>query len=402
MRHVIIGAGGAGTAAAETIRANSEDEVVVINREKTLPYSPAALPYYIEGTVRRDGLFVWNWHFVRSSGIDYLMGREIIKVDTEAKKVLLDNGEEIDYDRLLISSGATPSIIPQFRRENVIGVRTLEDAERLRTVRGRAIIIGAGPVAVETAIALKRLGADPVIICRSRILRRLFDEDISDIIRDVMILNGVKVLFEKSIDLVGDPVKGVKAPCGVIHGDIVVAAIGVRPNLSFLDGRIALGERGGILTDERMRTNVEDVYAAGDCAETRDLVTGRYGIFAIWPLAREQGRVAGYNMLGVEKRYRGSINMNIITIFDRVFASIGTFIGARKEAWHGSHIAKLFIENSRLNGAQLIGEYALQYAGAVEYLIRTRREVKIDSMSDTKSFVKGVWEKMEINQRTLS
>ena len=323
MRHIIIGAGGAGTAAAETISANSEDEVVVINREKSLPYSPAALPYYIEGTVRRDELFIWNWHFVRSSGIDYLMGREVVRVNTEAKKVILDNGEEIDYDRLLISSGAEPNIIPQFRRENVIGVRTLKDAERLRKVRGRAIIIGAGPVAVETAIALKRLGADPVIICRSRILRRLFDEDISDIIRDVMILNGVKVLFEKNIDLVGDPVEGVKAPCGVIYGDIVVAAIGVRPNLRFLDGRIALGDRGGILTDERMRTNVEGVYAAGDCAETKDLISGRYGIFSIWPLAREQGRVAGYNMLGVEKRYRGSINMNIITIFDKVFASIG-------------------------------------------------------------------------------
>ncbi|WP_054841309.1 FAD-dependent oxidoreductase [Thermococcus peptonophilus] len=75
MRHVIIGAGGAGTAAAETISANSEDEVIVINREKVLPpYSPAALPYYIEGTVNRNELFIWNWHFIRSSGIEYLMG----------------------------------------------------------------------------------------------------------------------------------------------------------------------------------------------------------------------------------------------------------------------------------------------------------------------------------------
>jgi nitrite reductase (NADH) large subunit len=395
MRHVIIGAGGAGTAAAETISANSDDEVVVINREKVLPYSPAALPYYIEGTVKRNELFIWNWHFVRSSGIEYLMGREVVKVDTERKKVILDNGEEIDYDRLLISTGAEPRIIPQFRRENVIGVRSIEDADRLRKVRGRVIIIGAGPVAVETSIALKKLGADPIIICRSRILRRLFDEDISDIIRDVMILNGVKVLFEKSIEVIGDPAEGIKAPCGVVYADLIVAALGVRPNMSFLDGRIELGGHGGILTNERMETSVENVYAAGDCAETRDLITGNYGIFAIWPLAREQGRVAGYNMMGGEKRYRGSINMNVITIFDKVFASIGTFAGARKEVWHGSHIAKLFIENGRLNGAQLVGKYALQYAGAVEYLVRSRRPVKINSMSDTKSFIKEVWEKVK-------
>jgi len=395
MRHVIIGAGGAGTAAAETISANSEDEVIVINREKVLPYSPAALPYYIEGTVKRSELFIWDWHFVRSSGIDYLMGREVVGIDTGKKKVFLDNGEEIEYDKLLISSGATPRIIPQFRRENVVGVRTLEDAERLKKARGRVIIIGAGPVAVETAIALKRIGADPIIICRSRILRRLFDEDISNIIRDVMILNGVKVLFEKSVELVGDPAEGIKAPCGVVYGDLIVAALGVRPNLSFLDGKIELGERGGILTNERMETNVKDVYAAGDCAETKDIISGRYGIFAIWPLAREQGRVAGYNMLGHEKRYRGSINMNVITIFDKVFASIGTFMGARKEIWHGSHIAKLFIEGGKLNGAQLVGKYALQYAGAVEYLVRTRRPVKIDSISDTKSFVREVWEKVK-------
>jgi len=395
MRHVIIGAGGAGTAAAETISANSEDEVIVINREKTLPYSPAALPYYIEGTVKRSELFIWDWHFIRSSGIDYLMGREVVRIDTGKKKVFLDNGEEIDYDKLLISSGASPRIIPQFRRENVVGLRTLEDAERLRKVRGRVIIIGAGPVAVETAIALKRIGVDPIIICRSRILRRLFDEDISNIIRDIMILNGVKVLFEKSIELVGDPAEGIKAPCGIVYGDLIVAALGVRPNLSFLDGELKLGEHGGILTNEMMETNVKDVYAAGDCAETKDIISGRYGIFAIWPLAREQGRVAGYNMLGHEKRYRGSINMNVITIFDKVFASIGTFMGAKKEIWHDSNVAKLFIEGGKLNGAQLVGEYALQYAGAVEYLIRTRRPVKIDYIVDTKSFVREVWEKVK-------
>ena len=395
MRHVIIGAGGAGTAVAETIRANSEDEIIVINREKTLPYSPAALPYYIEGSVRREKLFIWDWHFIRSNSIDYIMGREVKRVDTERKKVILDNGEEIEYDKLLISSGAKPRIVPQFDRENVIGVRTLEDAERLRKVKGRVIIIGAGPVAVETAIALKKIGADPIIICRSRILRRLFDEDISNIIRDVMILNGVKVLFEKSIEIIGDPAEGIKAPCGVIYGDLIVAALGVTPNLNFLDGKIKLGEHGGILTNEKMETNVKDVYAAGDCAETKDVISGRYGIFAIWPLAREQGRVAGYNMLGHEKHYRGSINMNIIKIFDKVFASIGTFMGARKEIWHGSHIAKLFIENGRLNGAQLVGKYALQYAGTIEYLVRTRRPIRIDSISDTKTFIKEVWKAMK-------
>ncbi|WP_054841306.1 hypothetical protein [Thermococcus peptonophilus] len=102
-------------------------------------------------------------------------------------------------------------------------------------------------------------------------------------------------------------------------------------------------------------------------------------------------------MMGIEKHYRGSINMNVITIFDKVFASIGTFTGgARKEIWHGSHIAKLFIENGRLNGgAQLVGKYALQYAGAVEYLVRSRRPVKIESMSDTKSFIREVWEKVK-------
>gem|GEM_PF-3787130 len=105
--------------------------------------------------------------------------------------------------------------------------------------------------------------------------------------------------------------------------------------------------------------------------------------------------MAGYNMLGHEKHYRGSINMNIITIFDKVFASIGTFMGARKEIWHGSHIAKLFIENGRLNGAQLVGKYALQYAGTIEYLVRTRRPIRIDSISDTKTFIKEVWKAMK-------
>ncbi len=391
MRYVIIGAGGAGTSAAETIRANTEDDIIIITREKTLPYSPAVLPYYIEGTLRRDNLFIWDWSFVRRNSIDYVMGREAVKIDTEKKKVTLDNEEVIEYDKLLISTGAKPKIYPEYQREGVIGLRTLEDAEKIRKTRGRVIIIGAGPVAVETAIALKKIGADPLIICRSRILRRLFDEDISDIIRDVMILNGVKVLFERDVQLIGEPVEGIRAPCGVVYGDMVIAALGVKPDLSFLDDRVKVGDQGGILTNERMETTVKDVYAAGDCAETKDAISGRYGIFAIWPLAREQGRVAGFNMIGKEKRYRGSINMNIITIFDRVFASIGIFEGDKKEFWHGSNIAKIFVKGDRIYGAQLVGRYAINYPGIVEYLVRAKARLEVRSISDLKNFIKEIW-----------
>ena len=395
MRHVIIGAGGAGSSAAETIRANSEDEIIVITRERSLPYSPAVLPYYIEGTLRRDKLFIWDWSFVRRNSIDYLMGREVVKVDTENRKITLDNGEVIDYDKLLISTGATPKIYPEYEREGVIGLRTLDDAEKIRKTRGRVIIIGAGAVAVEAAIALKKIGADPLIICRSRILRRLFDEDISDIIRDVMILNGVKVLFEKEIELIGEPAEGIRAPCGVVYGDMVIAALGVKPDLRFLDERIKIGEHGGILTNERMETSVKDVYAGGDCAETKDAISGKYNIFAIWPLAREQGRVAGFNMIGKEKRYRGSINMNIITIFDRIFASIGIFEGEKKEFWHGSNIAKIFVKGDRIFGAQLVGRYAINYPGIVEYLVRAKARLQIRSISDLKNFIREIWKGLE-------
>jgi len=373
IRAVIIGAGAAGISAAATLREHSpKTETTVISKEKRAPYSPVALPDYIEGRIPVDVLSLWNEHSMDTEHTNLVLGKSVAEIRTNAKGVVLDDGSVVSFDRLLIASGASPILTGEMQnRRGVFTLRTLEDAEQIRKqIKERVIVYGAGAVAVKISTALHQMGVDVIMICRSRVLSRLFDEDICRLIHDTLIGGGIKVVgAHPHMRILGDPVDRFRLGHREFRCDGVIAALGVAPNTSFLtDKTIRLGRSGGICVNERMETSARDIYAAGDCAETKDIISGTTRLAPLWPLAVEQGRIAALNMCGETAAYEGALPYNVINVFDVPFVSIGSLEGERVEiARHGS-ITRLTVRNGLIVGAQIVGD--VKYAALISSSMR--------------------------------
>ncbi len=316
---VIIGCGAAGISAINTLNKLGVKEVLVISSER--PYSKPLLPHYLSGEIGRDRVFL--------DGIKFIQDK-VIEVKPNENTVLLKSGKEIKYDQLLIATGAYP-IKPKIDGIDLKGVfffNTLKDADEimryLRNVE-KAVIIGAGFVGISAAVALRKRNIDVTIVeLKDRVLPEALDKDFANIAKEILENNGVKVILGKSVSkIIGDnSVKGVVVENEEIKCNMVITSVGVRPNVEFLRNS-GIEIRTGIVVNDKMQTNFKNVYAAGDCAETKDLITGEYTINAVWINASIQGRIAAYNIAGIERTYDGSIRINVIDIFGVPFVSIG-------------------------------------------------------------------------------
>ena len=379
MRMVIVGAGAAGVSVAETIcKYSTVSEITVISKESSLPYSPVALPEYIEGKIPKEQLFLWDDKFIKKKSINLVLGKSVVSIQPRAKKIVMDDSSVLSYDKLLIASGASP-ILPEdlINRKGVFTLRTLEDAEAIgHHMKERVIIYGAGAVATKIAIALHKIGIDVIVLCRSRVLRRLFDEDICQIIHDILTINGVKIIgLHTHVHLSGDPVDRLRIGTQELSCDGVVVALGVSPNTSFVDSQhIRLGASGGVIVNGRMESSASHVYASGDCIETNDITTGRSQVVALWPLAVEQGRTAALNMLGRETHYEGTLAQNVVDVFGTSFASIGSLDGEKIDKTTGGPISRFTIQKDKIVGCQLVGD--INSAGLLSAGIKRGMTVK--------------------------
>ncbi len=356
---VIIGNGGTAVSAVRTLRASGwRGEITIISREPFAHYSPILLPYYIEGRIEESALFHRGEVLVPDPRIQFIRGTAVIGVDTTGNSVMLEDGTDIHYDVLLIATGASPIVpaIPGHDNVDALVLRTLADARRIRDRDLRhTAIIGTGPVAVELGIALARQGKKVTLIGRSRVMRRIFSPAVAARIAAILTDNGVEVMLgQRDIALEPGWVVTVER---AIDCDAVVIATGVRPNTDFLvDSGITIGDKGGIIVDSRMRTAVSGVYAAGDCVQAPDYLTGAPIINAIWPEAVEQGRIAALNILGMDAVYRGGIPRNVINIFDVPVLSVGYLSGdAKREEFPGGWITT-YTHEGQVIGMEIIGE----------------------------------------------
>jgi len=389
-KYLIIGASAAGLSAAETLRrVDPGGHVSVLCRERR-PYSRVLLPYLLAGAVSEETAFL-----PVPKGVELLGGKEVVKVDPQKKEVITASGDVFSFDKLLIATGASP-VRPQIAGTDqpfVFTVREISDVQgiQVRAKKGkRAIVVGAGPVGMRVGEALHRLGMRVTFIeMAPSLLPRILDPPASAIIEKVLAQRGIEIIKgDKVVQILEGEVcleSGERRKC-----DLVVLAMGVRPNVTFLQGS-GIEVQWGIVVNKYQQTTVADIYAAGDVAESLDIVCEKQRINALWSVAKEQGRIAGLNMASfLLARYNGSIARNTIHIFDiPIFA-----LGMSCETGEGLKILrkqgtgfyrKIVLKEGVLKGALFIGKLR----GGGLYLSMAYRRLNISSFAE--HLIKGAF-----------
>lgn len=388
MKYVVIGSGGAGVSAVEAIRnVDKDSELIMISKEDTPPYSPCLLPYYLKDRSMKDSLFWKGEDFYEKMYVNAILGSPVNKIDIDRKRVILDSGEKVGYDKLLIAAGGEV-IYPPIKGLDLEGVftfKTLSDTENIyrwleeNDVKN-CVVIGGGFIGLDAAEALEERGLNVTVIeLLDRLLPRMLDREMGDIIVGILKEHGIKVFLKNRVSeiiggrIFGKRVRGVKLADGkFISADIVIIATGVRPNLRFVK-ESGIKVNKGILVDEYLETSAKDIFAAGDIVESLNIVSGIHEPIMLWPNALLEGIIAGYNMLGYKIRYHGSDNQTIIKIYDIPVVSEGVQEGSAIKYFRDKIYKKMYIENSYIKGYTLIN--TIEKAGIYHSLMRKKEEI---------------------------
>jgi NAD(P)H-nitrite reductase large subunit len=337
MHHIIIGAGPAGVIAAEHIRKWApKDEITLIGDEPDAPYSRMAIPYLLHGNIDERGTYL------RKSDSHYADLRitrttaKVTGVDAKARTVTLESGKSLKFDKLLIATGSHPMRppIPGMDLPGIHPCWTLADARaimRLATKGARVLQMGAGFIGCIIMEALAARGVQlSVVEMGDRMVPRMMGPTAGGMIKDWVEKKGVKVYTGTKVEAIergsGNGLK-VKLSGGTsVEADLVISATGVRPAIGFLENS-GVKCLLGVLTDEHMQTNVDGIYAAGDCAEAFDKVSGKTIVSAIQPNAADQAVVAASNMVGRQAVLRGVTQINVLDTLGMISTSFGNWAG---------------------------------------------------------------------------
>lgn len=362
MKIVIIGNGIAATSAATKIRKfDASCEITMLSDENTPFYSRPRLLDYLAGKVSFEQITIKSEQWYNKLNIELVSGAKVFSITPQENKIITSKGD-ISYDALLVASGASAATPPFFRPDlkNVFRLRTKEDADRIIAAAQHvrtAAIIGGGLLGIETGFALTSRGLTTTVIeIADRLLPKQLDAESSLLLKASLEEKGLRFLTGKQAAALDADREGLCITCTdatVLRADIIVVSAGIRPNVGFLEGSgVNVGR--GIIVDEKLRTNIGNIYAAGDCAEFRSTLYG------IWPAAKEQGEIAGAIIAGQDAVYNGSIMSAKLKVVGIEVASIGDIavgLGTRTESQReGLSFRKLFYENGRLKGAIFIGD----------------------------------------------
>ncbi|MCP5426500.1 MAG: NAD(P)/FAD-dependent oxidoreductase [Gammaproteobacteria bacterium] len=357
MQYAIIGAGPAGVIAAETLRkTDPQGSIVLIGGEPEPPYSRMAIPYLLIERIPETGTYLRHSpdHF-QKQGIEIRQDR-VTAMDTPNRRLTLSSGDGLQYDRLLIATGSRPIKlpVPGIDLPGVHNCWTLEDARhilRLAQPGAKVVLIGAGFIGCIILEALAERGVDlSVVEMGDRMVPRMMNQTAGNLIKRWCEAKGIQVHTAtrvKGIESRSGPgflkrvtgVLGLDAESGSanalgveldnghrLQADLVISATGVQPNSEFLKGSSVELEQG-ILVDNRLRTNIPEIFAAGDVAQGRDFSTGGHQVHAIQPTASDHGRVAALNMAGTDTLFQGSFNMNVLDTLGLISSSFGLWMG---------------------------------------------------------------------------
>jgi NAD(P)H-nitrite reductase large subunit len=336
MKHLILGAGPAGVIAAETIRKHApNDDIVLLGDEPEAPYSRMAIPYLLAAQIDEPGTHLRHTHGHYDALRITLRRGRAVALDTAARTVKLDDGSLLAFDRLLIATGSSPATppIPGIAGSGVHACWTLADARAIMAKAepgARVVQMGAGFIGCIILEALASRGVQlSVVEMGDRMVPRMMGPTAGGMIKDWCLAKGVTVHTGARVDAVdrsGETMKVMLSTGAVLEADLIISATGVKPNIGFLEDS---GVRClvGVLTDEHLQTNVPGIYAAGDCAEAFDKISGKTIVSAIQPNAAEQARVAALNMVGQRASLRGVTQINVLDTLGLISASFGLWDG---------------------------------------------------------------------------
>jgi NAD(P)H-nitrite reductase large subunit len=390
MNYVIIGNSAAAVGAIEAIReVDTESSLIVISAEPESAYSRALISYELAGWLPQGAnLELRSSSFYKEKNVQPMLGRRAIGLDTTTKVVVLDDGEAVPYDRLLLATGGSPQKtgVPGEEKLGVFGFRTYGDLiaihQAVKNAR-QAVVLGGGCIGLQAASGLHHHKVETTIaIASDHPLSQIADAECGDFFQALFEKNGIAVKTGlQPVEFTGaDSVEGVRFYDGTsVPAQIVITGKGVAPNVELAQGTLIRVDRG-ILVNDHMATDEAGIYAAGDVAVTWDRVACQSTINAVWPGAYQQGRVAGFNMIGVQRRYDGSMRLNAAEFFGVPFISMG-IVKPKGEGYetHSRMLKekglywKLVFQGNLLVGAVLMGK--VEGAGVLSNLMRKRVDV---------------------------
>jgi len=420
-RIVIVGAHAAGVDAASAARKTDRSaEITLISREKHVGYSRCGLPFVIGGHIASfDDLIVFSPSFYKMMKLTLKTETTVTNINPTDKTIEATNKagatETISYDSLILTVGAYSFIPPIKGREKqgVYSLRSIEDGQQIdKAIRDgakNAAVIGAGLIGLEMAIALKERGLNTAVVeLLPQVLPVMLDTDMARLVHKMLVEKGLRIIVGKGLDeiLGTEKVTSISVAGEQLPADIVVVATGVRATTELATkAGIATGETHAIKTNARMETNVESIYAAGDCAESINIVTKKPACPQLGTVAVRHGKVAGINAAGGYALFTGVLGSAVTQLFDTQIgvtglteflakrAGMATVTGTitsktRADYYPGAKHIKVKIvvekESQRIIGAQIIGgEEATQRINALSFGIQKQMTIRELAKTDT-------------------
>ena len=415
-KYVIIGNSAAGLSAAKAIRSiDSHGNIAVITFEKAINYSKPLISYFLAKKIAIDNIYFKEEDFYKDNRIDLLSEHFVQEIDFENKSIVFQGKGTVLYEKLLIASGGLP-IIPRIKVEKddhvfdlnkdnyksmkgIFTFTTLEDAKEIKNHIEEygikeAVVLGGGLIGTKSLESLLDLKIKVNMVELSdRILPFSLDRQSSLLMEDTIKENGSNIYLSNTISTIilkNNTISSVILKNGIkIENNLLIIAVGVKPNTDFIKNGI-LGTEKGISVDKNMKTEIDDVYAAGDVAKSFDLISAVSSNIAIWPLAVRQGYIAGLNMAGSLSEYKGGFAMNSVEILGLPCISMGSsslesediseneieFLKEFKK--EPKTYKKIVIKDNTIIGAILIGH--IERAGIYHGLIKNK--IDISSVKD--------------------
>ena len=356
LKVVIIGGVAAGPkVAAKVVRLRPDADVTVVEKGEFLSYAGCGLPYYISGVVAEQkelmstpiGVLRDPGFFQKVKNVRVLNRTEATEIDRKGRRIRIRNLESneeswLDYDKLVLATGANPVVpqIPGVNLPNIFTLHGVEDAEGIKTALAEdkardVVVVGGGLIGIEVTEALVHKGCRVTVVEMLPQILRILDEEMAALVAGHLESHGVKVLTGTRVESFegNGRVTAVLTDKGAVPADMVIMAIGVRPNVRLAkDAGLEIGRSGAIKVDTHMRTSDRDIYAAGDCVECVNLVTGQPCYVPLGSTANKQGRTAAMNVCNENDSFGGVLGSTVCKVFDYCVARTGLTEAAARES----------------------------------------------------------------------